>query len=225
MAPPKITVLDSLTNSQLDKLIKISMEAFTGDPLSDAMTAGIPKLKEDLYRLTFRATALEGRIFVCQDNRDIVSVAACFEPGFKFLGSEAQRSLGLYKLLESLPEETRQWWNKIVSDDSSPYSAQSYVDFSQFSGGEKQEKVPECWTVVVMATSVSEQGKGYGTSIMKEICKKAAANAKSIRLNASPEINVSFYGSLGFRVVKRTEDESPSGVKLVNTIMVWEAQE
>lgn len=58
------------------------------EPLINAMTGGIPQLRADLFRLTIRAAALEGVIFVVQDppSEEIFSVGICFGPGVDFLG-------------------------------------------------------------------------------------------------------------------------------------------
>ena len=58
------------------------------DILIDAMTGGVPKFKRDLFRLSLRAAALEGAIFICQElqSRKIVSVSVSFGPGTNWLG-------------------------------------------------------------------------------------------------------------------------------------------
>ena len=54
----------------------------------DAMTGGVPKIKRDMFRLSLRAAALEGAIFICQELqfKKIVSVSVSFGPGTDWLG-------------------------------------------------------------------------------------------------------------------------------------------
>jgi hypothetical protein len=56
--------------------------------MNRSMTAGVKELREDLFRLIFRAAALEGKLYICQtvNSGKIVSLGAGFGPGIGFLG-------------------------------------------------------------------------------------------------------------------------------------------
>ena len=53
-----------------------------------SMTGGMPELREELFCLIFRTAALEGKLYYCKhiESAKILSLAAGFGPGIKFLG-------------------------------------------------------------------------------------------------------------------------------------------
>lgn len=56
--------------------------------MTDTLSGGIKKLKGDFYRVTIRAAALEGKIFVFQESGSskILSVSLAFGPDVEFMG-------------------------------------------------------------------------------------------------------------------------------------------
>ena len=94
------------TDSQIEEMSQLAADAFENSGsnlrcfsaytltreliaiMNRSMTAGISSLRKDLFRLIFRTTSLEGRIYICQaiSSGKILSIAAGFGPGNKFLG-------------------------------------------------------------------------------------------------------------------------------------------
>ncbi|KAF8812024.1 hypothetical protein BYT27DRAFT_7335889 [Phlegmacium glaucopus] len=179
------------------------------------MTGGKSQLKDDLYRLIVRAAALEGMIFVGQDpaSHKFVSVGICFGPGTNFLGSQAQLELGAQQFFESLSDETREWWEKVHK----PISRKMVNDTIGEAG------ITASWFVVVMATLKTEQGRGYGTLLMKEICRRVLEDKSFMALNATSKDTVAFYQRLGFEVVGTADKPSSFGT-WTNHLMVWDTK-
>ncbi|KAF8801575.1 hypothetical protein BYT27DRAFT_7174041 [Phlegmacium glaucopus] len=167
------------------------------------MTGGTPELKAVLFRLIFRAAALEGMIFVNQDpvSQKFLSVGACFGPGTRFLGSQAQFELGAEEFFESLPDEAREWWEKFRNP------APAKVENATLG----KDKATASWSIIVMATLKTEQGKGHGTVLMKEICRRVLEDNSFMLLNATSKNNVDFYQRLGLEVVSTSESVSSFG--------------
>ncbi|KAF8801569.1 hypothetical protein BYT27DRAFT_7198117 [Phlegmacium glaucopus] len=181
----------------------------------NTITGGTPELKAVLFRLLFRAAALEGMIFVNQDpaSQKFLSISACFGPGTIFLGSQAQWELGAEEFIESLPDEAREWWEKYRK----PTPAKVDDDIAG------QDKATDSWFIIVMATLKTEQGKGHGTVLMKEICRRVLEDNSFMLLNATSKNNVDFYQRLGLEVVSTSESVSSFGT-WTNYAMLWDAR-
>ncbi|PPQ72879.1 hypothetical protein CVT26_003500 [Gymnopilus dilepis] len=179
------------TPDQIEEMIHIAVECFESVIMNRAMTGDSPKNSEALFRLTFRAAAIEGNIFVCQDDESdkIVALAAGFGPTSKFLGR--RRSLGFYEFFENLSEETKAWWkDNVMKPSELPVNVQPSLKLLTF------------------ATQVLEQRKGYGSYLMKEIMKVSSI---PICVNAVTDSTVLFYRRLGFKTISSSEVSSTYG--------------
>jgi len=210
----QVDLLKSPSTVQIDEMVSLIADAFEHEPMIKAMTGGDLQLRADLLRLTLRAAALEGSIFVVQGptSQKLVSVGICFGPGINFLGSQAQRELGAEEFFASLSHETKEWWEKIHIPMSKKFVEDTIG----------QEKITATWFVTTMATLKTEQGKGYGTLVMKEICRRVLEDKSFIALNATSKITIDFYRNFGLEVVGSADIPSPFG-SWTNNLMIWYA--
>ncbi|KAF8168739.1 hypothetical protein BJ912DRAFT_1001170 [Pholiota molesta] len=211
----QVAILRSPTEAQIEEMVDITVAAFEQEIYIRAITGGIPELQADLFRLSLRAAALEGHIFVCQmpGSGKILSLGACFGPGVDYLGSEAQRALGYEEFFEKLPDETKKWYD----EEHRPLS-KKFVDDTI-----GQEKLTNSWFVALMATLESERQKGYGSAILNEISRKAADDKAIAALNATSNSTVAFYKNLGFHVLGSADRLSPFGA-WTNNMMVYNSE-
>ncbi|KJA23469.1 hypothetical protein HYPSUDRAFT_587918 [Hypholoma sublateritium FD-334 SS-4] len=212
MSKIKVVTISSPTEMQLSQMVKLAVAAFDDDLMTNAMTGGVRSLKFDLYRLLMRAAALEGNILAVQEEgtKNIVAIGVGFGPGVDFLGSEEQRALGANEFFRRLPEETKKW----INDVNRPLS-KKYVEDTI-----GQQTITDNWWIDCMATYENERGNGYGSAILRELCKMAAEQDKIVALNAITKDNVSFYQEQGFKVVGSAERPSPFGT-WTSSMMVW----
>ncbi|KAF8877559.1 hypothetical protein CPB84DRAFT_357993 [Gymnopilus junonius] len=120
--------------------------------------------------------------------------------------SEAQRALGFEGFFNKLPEETKDWWRENLMKPKIK---------------QVNEKVQQCLKLLTVATRCDEQGKGYGSALIKEITRTAET---PVCVNVNTDINILFYKRLGFEIVDASEMVSSCG-SWVGTTMIWEASE
>ncbi|KAF8998413.1 hypothetical protein BDQ17DRAFT_1411096 [Cyathus striatus] len=180
---------------------------------TDACTGGVPQLKCDFFNLSVRAGALEGLILVLKEGeRDerFVAAAVSFGPGVLFMSSEEQRALGYENFFESLSESTKTWWNETYG----PLSTKLLEEAIGLKGA------LDAWVPVLIATIPEYQQKGYGTALVKHICRVAADDKTCVSLASTEDVTSVFYKDLGFKVEGRVDIPSPFG-EFTCTLMSW----
>ncbi|KAF8191720.1 hypothetical protein BJ912DRAFT_963301, partial [Pholiota molesta] len=161
--------------------------------MNRSMTAG-------LFRLIFRAAALEGKLYICQavDSGKIVSLGAGLD-----LASRGTKSLGFEEFFNKLPEDTKNWWmENLLKPKPKPVN----------------EKVRQSLRLIAVATLGEERRKGHGSSLIKEIARTVGT---PVCVNVNTDDNILFYKGLGFKITGTSEMASSYG-SWVGTIMIWE---
>ncbi|PPQ80504.1 hypothetical protein CVT26_004304 [Gymnopilus dilepis] len=191
------------------------------------MIGGDVELLPDFYRLSVRTAVLEGKVTICEEIKTgrILSVSCSYGPGQFFLGSQKQRDLGFNEFFNQLSIEGKQWWDEvstlwIIGCTDFLTSEVKYFEKVQNMPSISCFKVVDSWFVTILATATSEQGKGYGSSVMREVQRIAAEDRTSVTLNTTSEKNVSFYSSLGFKVIQTSTRTTPYGT-WTSYIMTW----
>jgi ribosomal protein S18 acetylase RimI-like enzyme len=112
--------------------------------------------------------------------------------------SEKAEQGGLTKLPELLGEE----------------AATRFFSVLDFIDPFHKQDVPEPhWYVMVIGVDAAHQGKGLGKSLLQPVMRRAEADNVPIYLETAQPSNISFYKSLGFKIVKEVL-EPVSGLKL-----------
>ncbi|KAJ2911688.1 hypothetical protein MD484_g8723, partial [Candolleomyces efflorescens] len=229
-----VRVLRDLADDQLEDATQMLIRAFEGQTVTDMLTESKRSIQEKWNRAGLRATALEGRIWAVFDdshdhsgqqgdvgNQTIVSLAAAFGPGTTIMGSEAQRSLGLYDYLHSLTPETLKWMNEthdplrkkcLEHDLTGPLII-------------TPSKVVDSWLVAIVATDPAHRKRGYATAILEAIKQQAKEDETCVLLATWKDELELFYQGLGLAVPVggRVTIPSPLG-DWVHRVMVSEDQ-
>ncbi|PPQ80503.1 hypothetical protein CVT26_004303 [Gymnopilus dilepis] len=202
----RVSSPSSLKDKQVEDIVELVLSAFSESELAVLpMVGGDTTLLPELYRLSVRTAALEGKVTVCEETKSarILSVSCSYGPGTFFLGSQKQRDLGFDDFFNKLSTEGKQWWAEYF---------------------ERVKHMPsivvDSWFVTILATATSEERKEYGSSVLREVQRIAAGDQTCVALNATSEKNVAFYSSLGFKVVHTAERTTPYGT-WISYITTW----
>ncbi|KIJ51762.1 hypothetical protein M422DRAFT_65148 [Sphaerobolus stellatus SS14] len=202
------------TEPEIEQLVQVLLRAFVGDILIQTMTDGVLARKRQLFRLSLRAAALEGAIFVVDAvgaPGHFTCVAVCFGPGTDFLGSEAQMALGGTEFFNEMSQKTSDWWKN--------YYGPKGRELRDKTLGE--QGMTDSWWPILIATDPKYQRKGYGSVLVKAICESAKRDNTIAGLATTSEYNVRFYESLGFKNLGQRDISSSFG-SWIGTIMSWE---
>ncbi|KAI0803211.1 hypothetical protein BC629DRAFT_1438266 [Irpex lacteus] len=115
-ATTRIQELTSLNDTQLQKLVSIISNAFSGGVTQSfyGLLGGNMSLQEELFSAIIRATFLEGKIYVVESGGDVVTVCLVFREPASLFGSDAQRALGFTDVYKKLDPMTQAWWDTEV---------------------------------------------------------------------------------------------------------------
>jgi len=181
---------------QIKQAIALALAAFEGDPAINNVVGGNEALRGPLFRAIVGAGAVEGSFFTASDSSDnIVSIGIWFKPGKVMMDSEVQQKAGWIEFYNAISPEAQDWWMKeFYPRHDAALTACMGPDITKNS-----------WFANLVATHPSHQRKGYGTAIVKEVCKLAAAEGVVAALGTQKERNVAWYEKLGFKLKGRIE--------------------
>ncbi|KAJ3717435.1 hypothetical protein C8R42DRAFT_179578 [Lentinula raphanica] len=210
--------LNEPTESQVDAIVDICVNAYRGDVSTKVFTGNNPALDEPMWRAMVRAGFHSGTVYVATDDsidsnsnsNSIMSVGVWFGPGNVLYMTEDQRALGYTDFFRRVSPGCRDWMMR----DFSPKVRQ----FKNRALGETTER--NSWYCNVLATHPNYQRRGFATAIIKTVCARAAVEGVPICLGTQSEKNALFYRHRGLREVGKMDEPTPWGVITGNVFIL-----
>ncbi|KAH7913506.1 hypothetical protein BJ138DRAFT_612912 [Hygrophoropsis aurantiaca] len=203
-----VRLVKSLTDEELDDVLKVILAAYQGSTAVRIMTGGHDNLRDPLFRSMTRACLLAGETYIATSDEtgEIVGNALWFPPGKELWTDDEQRvKSGFNDFLAMAPPDVQDWWINTYSTALNPFLKEIY----------KPDTILDSWYLNNIVVDPQHQRKGIATEFFNVIRRKAEPNAL-IALGTDSERNVIIYQQIGFVVKGRSAVPSPWG-----EIPVW----
>ncbi|KAG2124197.1 hypothetical protein DEU56DRAFT_39710 [Suillus clintonianus] len=187
--PYKLSIVDQLTESQLDESVMMCIRGYVASPSINVMTGGNKSLEGPLFRAMIRACQLAGKVYIATiiATGAIAGLALWFPPGQVLWENDAQRNLGLNQFLESLSPKTRDWWINTYGSALAPFVKTALSPHT----------IENCWYLNCICVDPKYQRQGIATNLIKMV-EQEAMSTSILALCTDTDENVAVYKALQF---------------------------
>ncbi|KAF4616674.1 hypothetical protein D9613_008620 [Agrocybe pediades] len=199
---PLVKDLIDPTESEIEQVVTVLIDAFDGDPFTSILLGGHLELAHAELLANVRAALIGGQVHVITvgpSAQDIIGVAVWYPPGSSVFASEEERSVGWNQFLETVPLWLKNWWMDYFIPTVSQLSARALGP--QYS--------LNAWHLHLFGVMKKHHRKGYGKAVFRFAEERVSAACKPIMVETTTEVDVEIYTKLGFRTVGKTGITSP----------------
>ncbi|KAI0347947.1 hypothetical protein BDW22DRAFT_1424186 [Trametopsis cervina] len=209
---PTVKQVSELTEEQLKSCVQLASDAFGTngaiyrillvnyshsehvnlqniDPSMSGTLGGDMSLKDELLTAMFRATLLEGRVYMVETEGEVATICLLFRKPNSLFATETQRDLGFTEFFSKLSPETQNWWTH-------DYPAQMAEKEREIISQEEWDKM---WYFSLVVTAPKYQGQGFASFFMDKFAEETQNRGEVLGLSTGLEVNVQKYESMKFR--------------------------
>ncbi|KAF5318821.1 hypothetical protein D9619_010802 [Psilocybe cf. subviscida] len=201
---PVVRHLASASESEIEQITAVLVDAFEGDPFTSILLGGDLSLAPQQLRADVRAAFVsKGEVHVISNGPEvdnIIGVAIWYPSGVKAFTSEEERAFR-NEFQALLPDSVRSWWTNHFIPTSSELSGRTLGSAYTLNS----------WSLHLFAVLKAHHGKGYGRKLFNYAEEKAKATRSSMVVKTTKEVDVRIYTRLGFKLSGETLIESPIG--------------